>query len=174
MKRLTLALCSGLFVMLSACNGTEVTQLNPIVEEQIDASAYKYKMIEIQGIGEKYSALLLNAGIKYTDDYLKFAGTRKDREALAKKTGISAKLLLEWANHVDLMRIKGVGPKQSNLLEEAGVDSIKELSHRLADNLYPALDKANKAKNLVNQMPSKNQVKDWVEQAKVIKAVVEE
>jgi len=178
MKRLALLMSSLLVFALAGCNGTDVPNSAPlnsvISEENVDTLATKYKMVEIQGIGEVYAAKLLDAGVKYTDDYLKFAGKRKDREALAKKTGISTKLLLEWANHVDLMRIKGIGPKQSNLLEEAGIDSIKELSHRLSDNLYPALEKANKAKNLVNRMPSTTQVKQWVDDSKKMQSSVEE
>ena len=35
----------------------------------------------------------------------------------------------------DLHKLNGIGPKYTEMLEKIGVDSIKELSHRRADNL---------------------------------------
>jgi predicted flap endonuclease-1-like 5' DNA nuclease len=181
MKRLALALSSTILFIMSACNGTtslpEAPMNSVIAEEQVDIlSAHKYNIIEIQGIGEVYSAKLVAVGIKYTDDYLTVAAKRTDREKLSAKTGISTKLLLTWANHIDLMRIKGIGPKQSNLLEAIGVDSIKELAQRNADNLYERLGVANALSKpvFVKQLPSKDQVKSWIAEAKIIKSVVEE
>lgn len=181
MKKLTLALTSTLLLILSACNGTAEfsdAPLNSVIaEEQVDVlSAHKYNIIEIQGIGEVYSAKLVGVGIKYTDDYLSAAAKRSDREKLAAKTGISTKLLLTWANHIDLMRIKGIGPKQSNLLEAIGVDSIKELAQRNLDNLYERLGISNALSKpaFVKQLPSKDQVKAWIAESKTIKVLVEE
>ena len=91
---------------------------------------------------------------------------------LAEKTGISDKLLLEWVNHADLFRIKGVGEEYADLLEEAGVDTIPELAQRNPANLYEALEKANAQKKLVRQLPTRAQVESWVEQAKALPRVV--
>ena len=40
------------------------------------------------------------------------------------------KKILKWVNMADLYRIKGVGSEYSELLEAAGVDTIKELRNR--------------------------------------------
>ena len=124
------------------------------------------KIIDVEGIGPIYAQRLSAIGIKTTNKLLKKGATPQGRDDLAQKTGISADLILEWVNHADLFRIKGVGEEYSDLLEEAGVDTVPELAQRNPDNLYAALKQTNEAKKLVRQLPSKRQVADWVQQAK--------
>ena len=126
------------------------------------------KLTEIEGIGEVYAAKLQAADIDSIEALLETGATPKGRQELEEKTGISHKLILEWVNLADLMRIKGVGEEYSDLLEEAGVDTVKELRHRNPDNLHAALLEANAQKKLVRQVPSRNQVADWIEQAKTL------
>ena len=82
------------------------------------------------------------------------------------ETGIDGKRILKWANMADLMRISGVGEEYSELLEAAGVDTVKELKHRNAANLAEKMSEVNEDKKLVRQVPSESQVTKWVEQAK--------
>ena len=91
---------------------------------------------EIEGIGPTYAKKLVEVGVKTTEELLDRGATRKGREELSEKTGISAKLILEWVNLADLFRIKGVGEEYSDLLEEAGVDTVVELSRRNPENLH--------------------------------------
>jgi predicted flap endonuclease-1-like 5' DNA nuclease len=128
---------------------------------------------DIEGIGPVYAKKLTEAGIKTTDDLLKLGATANMREALGKKTGIEHKLILEWVNLADLYRIKGVGSEYSDLLEEAGVDTIVELAKRVPENLYAKMVEVNEAKKLVRRPPPLTSVKNWVEQAKKLKRVVE-
>ena len=86
-----------------------------------------YKIIDIEGVGEAYAPKLQKAGIVKVEDLLAKCATPKGRAALAEETGISEKLILKWTNHADLFRIKGVGPQFAELLEAAGVDTVKEL-----------------------------------------------
>ena len=81
-------------------------------------------------------------------------------------------MILEWVNHVDLYRIKGVGSEYSDLLEAAGVDTIPELAQRKAANLIQKMIEVNKAKKLVRQLPVEKQVADWIEQAKKLPRVI--
>ena len=131
------------------------------------------KIEEIEGIGPTYAKKLVDAGIPTTDDLLEAGATPNGREDLAETTGISEKLILEWVNLADLMRIKGVGEEYSDLLEEAGVDTVAELARRNAENLYGKICEVNEEKNLVNRPPTLNAVKDWVEQAKTLPKKVE-
>ena len=131
------------------------------------------KVDEIEGIGPTYAQKLIEAGIKTTDDLLEAGTTPKEREALAAKTGISEKLILEWVNLADLMRIKGVGEEYSDLLEEAGVDTVAELAQRNAENLHAKLLEVNEVKNLVNRPPTLEAVTDWIDQAKALPRKVE-
>ncbi len=131
-----------------------------------------YKIEDIEGVGSIYAAKLGEAGVKTTDDLLSYCATRKGRETLAEKTGISEKLILKWTNHADLFRIKGVAGQFAELLEAAGVDTVKELRHRVASNLYPKLVETNDAKNLCNRVPSESEIERMIEQAKELPPVV--
>ncbi|MCW4014594.1 MAG: DUF4332 domain-containing protein [Candidatus Bathyarchaeota archaeon] len=131
------------------------------------------KLIEIEGIGPVYSGKLNEQGINYIDELLDAGVTRNAREELAETTGISPTLLLEWINLADLFRIKGIGEEWSDLLEEAGVDTVPELAQRNPMNLHSKLVDINEAKNLVRRTPTLEQVEDWVEQAKSLPRKIE-
>ncbi len=124
------------------------------------------KIIEIEGIGKSYAVKLEAAGIKTVEDLLEKGATAKGREKISEKTGISTKLILEWVNKADLMRIKGIGQEYADLLEAAGVDTVPELSRRNPQNLFEKLKEVNEEKKLVRQLPSLKKIENWVEQAK--------
>jgi predicted flap endonuclease-1-like 5' DNA nuclease len=129
-------------------------------------------IIDIEGIGPVYKKKLKEAGVATTEKLLAVAATPKGRKGLAEKTGISESLVLEWVNLSDLFRIKGVGSEYSDLLEEAGVDTVVELSKRVAKNLFAKMVEVNTEKKLVRKMPVEKQVADWVEQAKKLPRIV--
>ncbi len=131
-----------------------------------------YKIDEIEGIGAKYAERLQGAGIKTTDDLLKACGSRKGRDAMAEQTGFSASQLLKWANMADLMRISGIGEEYSELLEAAGVDTVKELATRKADNLAAKMAEVNDAKKLTRALPAASQVQKWIDQAMTMDAAI--
>ncbi len=131
------------------------------------------KLEAIEGIGEVYAEKLRAAGIRSTNDLLKKAGTRQGRKALAEASGISETLILEWVNHADLFRIKGIGPEYADLLEEAGVDTVPELAQRNPENLYAKIIEVNNAKKLVRRLPTLDMVKEWVAQAKSLPRAIE-
>jgi len=130
------------------------------------------KIIDVEGIGPKYAEKLLKAGVSTTDTLLKAGATPKGRKELAVKAGIGEALILEWVNHVDLYRIKGVGSEYSDLLEAAGVDTIPELAQRKASNLTEKMAAVNLEKKLVRKLPVEAQVADWIEQAKKLPRVI--
>ena len=130
------------------------------------------KIIDVEGIGPVYSKKLVAAGITTTGKLLKKGATPEGRKEIEKQTGISHELVLEWVNHVDLYRIKGVAQEYSDLLEEAGVDTVPELAQRKPANLHAKLMEVNGMKKLVRQLPSEKQVADWVDQAKKMPRVI--
>jgi predicted flap endonuclease-1-like 5' DNA nuclease len=132
----------------------------------------QYKVEKIEGVGAKYAAKLAEAGITNTKQLLDKAASRKGRADLAKATGVDEKLILKWANMCDLMRIRGVGEEFSELLEIAGVDTVKELAKRRPDNLRQAMVEANQKRKLVRQLPSVGQCESWVKQAKDISPIM--
>jgi PAS domain S-box-containing protein len=121
---------------------------------------------KIEGIGSVYAAKLLEVGVKTTDDLLNQGKSRKGREELVEKTGISSLLILKWVNMADLMRIRGIGEEYSELLERAGVDTVKELRNRNPNNLYQAMANANESLKLVRRLPKLSDVESWVKEAK--------
>lgn len=124
------------------------------------------KLIDVEGIGPVYGKKLAKAGVRGTGDLLRKGGTKEGRKALAKASGVSTKMILEWVNHSDLFRIKGVGPQFADLLEEAGVDTVVELAKRDAKNLTKAMAATSEKKNLTNRVPNVKMVKSWIAQAK--------
>ena len=71
------------------------------------------------------------------------------------------------------MRINGVGPQFSELLEAAGVDTVKEFRNRVPANLQPKLEEVNAEKHLVGRVPSLKEVEKMVEQAKALDPMME-
>jgi len=130
-------------------------------------------LAKIEGIGEKYAAKLQAAGVNTLEGLLENGKTPQGRKALAEATGIIEKLILEWANLADLFRIKGIGEEYSDLLEEAGVDTVMELAQRNPENLLAKMSEINEQKKLVRHLPVLSQVQDWVEQAKNLPRVIE-
>ena len=132
-----------------------------------------YKVIDSEGVGDVYAEKLIAAGIKTDADLLEKCAKPAGRKALAEATEISPKLILKWANHCDLYRISGVGPQFAELLEAAGVDTVKELKHRVAANLQKKLEEVNAEKNLTNRVPAESEIQKMIDQAKELPAVME-
>jgi predicted flap endonuclease-1-like 5' DNA nuclease len=126
----------------------------------------------IEGIGSKYAEKLSQVGVATTQSLLEQGATRKGRQTLVEQTGISAKLIMEWVNLADLFRVKGIGEEYADLLEAAGVDTVPELAQRNPENLYEKLKVVNTEKHLTRRVPSQQQVKDWVAEAKELPRIV--
>lgn len=128
---------------------------------------------DVEGIGPQYAAKLREAGVATTDALLERGAAPGGRAELVSATGISAKLVLEWVNHVDLMRIDGVGSEYSDLLEAAGVDSPAELAQRNAANLAQTFQELDAARpDWIRSVPSVTTVEGWIAQAKTLPTVV--
>lgn len=127
---------------------------------------------EIEGIGPVYAEKLAAADVRTTDSLLKNGGSKAGRTKIADATGISETLILRWVNMADLFRIKGVGEEYSDLLEAAGVDTVKELATRRPDNLHAKMEEVNAESKLVRQLPLLAKVEAWVAEAKTLEPMV--
>lgn len=121
---------------------------------------------DLQGASDSIVAALKAKGIKDNERFVEAAATPDQRKALAADCGCSAKDILQLANRADLARIKGVSGVYSDLLEHAGVDTVKELATRRADNLHAKLAETNESMKLTQRPPTQAQVEQWVAQAK--------
>ena len=131
-----------------------------------------YKVVDIEGIGPTYAEKLGNLGVHTTADLLEKGATKKGRIELAAQTGIPESLILTWVNHADLFRIKGVAGQFSELLEAAGVDSVKEFATRKAENLHAKLLETNDKFGLSGRVPSVESLQEMITQAKGMDAVI--
>ena len=125
-----------------------------------------YPITDIEGIGPAFADRLKSLRIRTTGRLLEAARSPRGRKALAEKTGIEPSRILKWANMADMMRIKGVGEEYSELLEAAGVDTVRELKHRNPKNLAQAMAAANARRKLVQLLPSEKAVTKWIAEAK--------
>ena len=125
-----------------------------------------YKIIDIEGIGEVYAPKLQAEGIETVEQLLNRCAAPAGRKELAEKTGIAEKLILKWTNHADLFRINGIGPQFAELLEAAGVDTVKELRHRVAANLAAKVAEVNEEKHLCGRVPVESEIQRMIDQAK--------
>ena len=126
---------------------------------------------EIKGMSTETADKLKAKNIKDSAGLLAAAGKAADRRLLAKELGIEAAQLLEYVNRADLVRIKGVGAQYSNLLEDAGVDSVKERARRKAENLHAKLVEAASASG-VKRAPRMDEVEAWIAEAKTMEGAV--
>jgi len=130
-------------------------------------------IMDIEGIGKIYGDKLRTAGCGNAAALLKAGATRKGRNGLAKTTGISPKIIMRCVNMADLFRIRGVASQYAELLEASGVDTVKELAKRKADNLTAKVRQTFDNKNICNVCPGEKTVAGWIEQAKNLKPMVE-
>jgi predicted flap endonuclease-1-like 5' DNA nuclease len=125
---------------------------------------------KIKGLDAEVKAKLEAEGIQNTQQLLEHTQTDKQRAELARKIGTTPHVLKELANRADLMRLKGVGGDMSNLLEEAGVNSCKELQHRVPEKLHKTLAELQASKKIAHHTPTLAQVTEWIAEAKTLSA----
>jgi predicted flap endonuclease-1-like 5' DNA nuclease len=130
------------------------------------------KIVEIEGIGPVFAEKLSAAGVMTVESLLEKGASRAGRKSIAEQSGIDESKILNWVNKADLFRIKGVGPQFSELLEAAGVDTVKELRNRNAENLHAKLIEVQAEKRITRAVPALKQVVKFIEQAKNLPPVV--
>ena len=126
----------------------------------------------IESMDQRDATKLRKAGVRTTDALLKTASTRTGRRRLAREASLNESDILSWVNRADLMRINGVGSEYADLMEAAGVDTIRELRRRNPDRLLAAMTDLNVRKRLIRRLPTNGMVAGWIEAAKDIEPLV--
>lgn len=127
-----------------------------------------YKINEIEGIGPVMAEKLGKASISTVEDLLEAGASKPGRKNLAEATGIDEAKILKWVNMADLFRVKGIGEQYTELLEAAGVDTVKELHTRNAANLCAKMAEVNDVKKLTRAIPALKTVEGWIEFASTL------
>ena len=127
---------------------------------------------QLKGMTEDLGAKLKDRSIKDSEQMLEAAASAKQRRALSKELDVDEKVILELANRADLSRIKGVAGVYSDLLEQAGVDTVKELAKRNPENLHAKMVEINEEKKLAGRLPTVMDVAEWVEAADAMPKVL--
>lgn len=130
------------------------------------------KITEIEGIGPVFAEKLAAAMVTTVEGLLETAATKNGRKKLAADSGIDEGKILDWVNMADLFRIKGIASQFAELLKAAGVDTVKELRTRNAENLHTRLAEVQAEKNITKAVPALSQVADYIEQAKALVPMV--
>jgi predicted flap endonuclease-1-like 5' DNA nuclease len=120
----------------------------------------------LKGLEPAIKEKLEDEGITNTQQLLTQAGTYAQRQVLATRVGTTPQAIKELVNRADLMRLKGVGGNRSDLLEEAGVNSCKELQRRIPDSLYRSLTELQHSRKIAHHTPTLAQVTEWIIEAK--------
>ncbi len=126
----------------------------------------------VEGIGLNYAQALSAAGITTTESLLRAGCNPQGRRQLATQTGLTETAILKWVNMCDLFRVKGIASQYAELLEAAGIDTVKELRTRNADNLTAKMAEVNAEKRLVRQVPTLKLVQGWIEQAQKLEPMI--
>eukprot|EP01027_Heterolobosea_sp_BB2_P024472 GEZU01036868.1.p1 GENE.GEZU01036868.1~~GEZU01036868.1.p1 ORF type:complete len:187 (-),score=41.99 GEZU01036868.1:25-585(-) len=135
----------------------------------------KNQLNHLHGITDEDRDKLIEAGILDAGTLLERCRTVKGRIDVERQTKVPHSNLLHYVHQADLMRIKGVGPVTSHLLEEVGVRSLKQLAHRspqhLHDQIARYLETHPHAKDAEGnqgreRMPSLHTCQHWVESAR--------
>ena len=121
---------------------------------------------DLKGLQPEVKTKLEFEGIRNTQQFLERTRTPQQRTELAHKVGATLVAIKELANRADLMRLTGVGGDFSNMLEEAGVNSCKELQHRVPEKLYTSLAAIHTDKKIGHRAPALAQVTEWIVEAK--------
>lgn len=128
---------------------------------------------ELKGMKDELAACLADKGIRDSAQLLEAATTPAKRKDLADAAGVDTRVILELANRADLSRIKGVAGVFSDLLEAAGVDTVKELATRRADNLHAKIVEVNAAEQRAGRLPTVEDVQGWINQAKALDPMIQ-
>lgn len=120
---------------------------------------------QLEELGKENIDKLETAGINSIERLLERTATPRGRKELSDLTGISRDTLHKWLQYLDLSRIEGLSPRELSLLEAAGVNNILELSRQDPAEFIGKLQEVNDRKNVVDELPSEEEVTRWIHQA---------
>ncbi len=140
----------------------------PCTSTRKDRHTMAIPVSELKGVTSSLVQKLESKGIVNSDHLLDASTSPAQRASLSEQVGVDSQAILELANRADLSRVNGVAGVYSDLLEQAGVDTVKELATRRPANLHAKIEQVNSAHRLSGRTPTLGMVEDWVNQAKTL------
>lgn len=125
-----------------------------------------YKLSDLNYVSDAMAKSLQAVGIGDTDQLLLVAANSDERKALAAKLGISEQMLMAVANRADLLRVSGIGPAYTELLNAVGINSMADL-RAAGPGLFDQLSKAGATLGIKGP-PSSSDVSAWVNAAQTM------
>ena len=139
---------------------------------QPEVRTYPLPITKLHGVPALVQRGLKALRITTCSQLLAAAGKLEEREALARSARIAPELLLTIVRRADLARIKGIGVRFGQLLEELGVLDVAILARQNPQVLHEQLQRLNTAERLTRRSPTPGEVEDWVSRARSLPILV--
>jgi len=162
---------SGLIVLLLIIFLLAFSLMNPANKKYIVGSQASrpnpfgdvHPVMDLEGIGPKYSKRLHTMGIKNTKQLW-----NADAVNVANGTGASLSAVKSWQHMAELASVKDIGPQYAELLERSGVHTIGQLKSYDTDELLNMVrDKQDSLKiHIQGNTPGPALVENWITEAR--------
>jgi len=126
-----------------------------------------YKITDIHGISPEFATRLNALGIHTTDDLIEKAKTEPGMRAIMEKLSVAEPLVRNWRSQARFLRLKSMRPQDAELLVGVGLDSFDKLRQQKPEELVQRMTEFNATRKVSDQVPNVDQVKTWLEEAKV-------
>jgi len=141
--------------------------------EEVVEVVTSYPLKEIKGLAHTFVNKLEELNIRTTEDVLKVACNRKNRDTISKRTGLSERTLLRLVHTADICRVPSMGPENVAMLELLAITTLADMLKFKPLEMHTKIHQ-NRVK--INQqgilfMPTKNQVNQWFEEAQSLPAI---
>ncbi len=128
---------------------------------------------DIIDINQRSVELLSDAGVRTLAQLLEAGATSSARMQLADQAHLDDKTIKYWVHQADLMRIDGLGPEFAHLLCKAEICTVPKLAYRSTDGLYAELLELNEREHIVGRIPSREELHNFITEAKRLPKLVQ-
>ncbi|QEE14680.1 DUF4332 domain-containing protein [Promethearchaeum syntrophicum] len=120
---------------------------------------------QFESVGYEYANKLKKTlKIKNVDDFVKYP-----IEFIHEKSGIEIKRLEQFSDLFDLFRVPNLSARETELLYNANINSVTELSHRQAIRIYYKLKNIDEETYfIILQLPTFAKIDEWIYFAKML------
>ena len=132
------------------------------------AYASHYDLEDADFIPSALRKSLIKDKVSNTEDLFALLMSKSGRASFAKKYKVKDADVDFLAHELELMQIRGIGPKAATLLLKSGVENVKALSKSNAGELLETLLRTNRELNITGVQPDLVVVTDWIENAKKV------